>query len=141
MGLDAAPHCSFRGDAHRIRRDRRRRDPEPFEVVPPGSFVAEAVLVVLGQLGDHRAAQATLAHVGQGLGIDHVIAVAGLQDLQEAQPAFRRGRGERGEVVVADLRADAVAVLVTGAGVVDADPALFTGPWLRMGNGNLNASR
>ena len=64
-----------------------------------------------------------LAHVGQGLGIDHVVAVAGPQHLQEVQPALRAGGGKRGEVIVAELGAEAVLVLVAGAGVVDADPA------------------
>ena len=36
---------------------------------------------------------------------------------------FEAGGGEGGEVVVAQLGADAVAVPVAGAGVVDADPA------------------
>ena len=75
-----------------------------------------------GQLGDHRPGQCPLAHVGQRLGVDHVVAVAGAQHLEEVQPALRAGGGEGGEVVVAELGADAVLVLVAGAGVVDADP-------------------
>ncbi len=117
MRLDAAPYGPCRGDTHRLGRNRPPGEVEPFQVPHPSRFVLEALL---GQLGDHRAGQ--LAHVGQSLGVDHVVAVARPQDLQEVQPALGRGRGEGGEVIVADLRADAVAVPVTGASVVDADP-------------------
>jgi hypothetical protein len=119
---DAAPHRSFGGEAHRIGRDPQRGDPEPLEMPHPGALVLEVPLGVRGQLGDHRASQGVLAHVGQGLGADQVIAVASPQHLQEVQPAFRSGGGKPGEVVVTELGADAVLVLVAGAGIVDADP-------------------
>ena len=48
--------------------------------------------------------------------------MAGAQQLEEVQPALRARGAEPGEVVVADLGADAVPALVAGAGVVDADP-------------------
>ena len=40
----------------------------------PGGLVGEVPLGMLRQAGDHRARQGTLAHVGQGLGVDHVVA-------------------------------------------------------------------
>jgi hypothetical protein len=89
----------------------------------PGGRVVEALRGMLGQAGDHRAGQTALAHVGQGLGIDHVIAVASPQHLQEVQPAPRGGGRECGEVVVAELGANTVLLPVAGTGVVDADPA------------------
>jgi hypothetical protein len=78
---------------------------------------------MLGQARDDRTGQGALAHVGERLGVDHVVAVAGPQHLQEVQPALRAGGGERGEVLVPQLGADAVLMVVAGAGVVDADPA------------------
>ena len=123
MRLDAAPHRPFRGDAHRIGRDRQRGDPEPLKVPRPGRLVGKVPIGMGGQPRDHRTRQGALAHVGQGLGVDHVIAVAGPQQLEEVQPALRSGGGKRGEMVVAELGAEHVAVLVAGAGVVNADPA------------------
>ena len=47
----------------------------------------------------------------------------GTQQIQEVQPALRSGRGEPGEVIVADLGTHAVRSLVPRAGVIDRDPA------------------
>jgi hypothetical protein len=123
MRLEAAPDRPFSRDACRIGRDRQAGDAEPVEMPKPGRLVREVPLGMLRQAGDHRARQHPLAHVGQGLGVDHIVAVAGPQHLEEVQPALRGRRDERGEVVVAELGADAVLVLVTGTGIVDADPA------------------
>ena len=76
----------------------------------------------LGQRCDHRPGQGALAHVGQRLGIDHVIGVAGAQQIEEVQPALAGRGAEPGEVVVADLRADAVRRFVARAGVIHRDP-------------------
>ena len=67
-------------------------------------------------------ASARLAHIGERLGVDHVVAMAGAQQVEEIEPALRAGGAEPGEAVVADLRAEAVRRLVARAGVVDRDP-------------------
>ena len=82
-------------------------------MVHPGHLVGEALVGMGGQLRDYGAGQAALAHVGERLGVDHVVGVAGPQDLEEIQPALGRGGGERGEVVVAELGADGVPVPVS----------------------------
>jgi hypothetical protein len=53
---------------------------------------------------------------------DHVVAVPGPQQIEEVQPALAGGGGKPGEMVVADLRADAVCRAVPGTRVIDADP-------------------
>ena len=121
--LDAAPDRPFRGDPDRIGRDGQRGDAEPLQVGRPGRLVGDVVLGMLRQAGDHRPRERAPAHVGERLGVDHVVGEARPEHLEEVRPALRGGGDERGEVVVAGLGADAVAVPVTGAGVVDADPA------------------
>ena len=97
-------------------------DAEPPEVIPPRRLVGEVPVRMAGQGRDDRTGQGALAHVGQRLGIDHVIGVAGPQHLQEVQPALRGSGREGGEVIVADLGAVAVPVFVARTRVVDADP-------------------
>jgi hypothetical protein len=77
---------------------------------------------LFGQAGDHRGGKGALAHIGQRLGIDDVIAIAGAQQLEEVAAALRSGGAEPGKMRVADLRAEAVRSLVTGASVVHRDP-------------------
>ena len=74
------------------------------------------------EAGDQRAGQVTAAHVSQGRGVDEIAFVAGAQELEEVEPALGEAGGKVGEGIVADLRGDAVAIPVPGAGVVDADP-------------------
>jgi hypothetical protein len=112
--LDTAPERAFGRDPHRIGRDRQLGDAEPLQVGQPGCLIREVVLGVLRQAGDHRTRQGALPHVGEGLGVDHVVGEAGAQHLEEVQPALRAGGGERGEVVVAELGADAVLVPMAG---------------------------
>src|SRR3954469_25021391 len=87
-------------------------------MIPPPRLIGKVPVGMAGQGFDDRAGQSALAPVG--LGIDHVIGVAGPQHFQEVQPALRGGEG--GEVIVANLCAVAVLVPVAGAGVIDADP-------------------
>src|SRR3712207_6261602 len=68
------------------------------------------------------AGQGPLAHVGQRLGIDHVVRMAGPQQPKEVQPALAGRGAEPGEVVVADPRAAAVRRPVPRPGVVHRDP-------------------
>jgi hypothetical protein len=63
--------------------------------------------------------QGALAHVGERVGIDDVIAVAGAQQFEEVAAALRAGGAEPGEVRVADVGADAIRGLVASPSVVD----------------------
>src|SRR6185312_13219369 len=88
----------------------------------PRRLVGEVLGLVGCKLADHRAGERAALHIGERLGADHVITVAGTQEFQEIEPALRAGRSEPGEAVVADLRAEAVLRLVASPGVVDGDP-------------------
>ena len=88
----------------------------------PGRVIGEARLPLGRQAADHRPGERAAAHVGQRRVVDHVVGVAGAQQVEEVEPALGRPRAEPGEVVVADLRAEAVAASVACAGVVHRDP-------------------
>jgi hypothetical protein len=62
------------------------------------------------------------AHVGDRLIIDDVIAVTGTQQFEEVEAALGIRRAKPGEVLVADLGAEAVDGLVASPGVVNRDP-------------------
>ena len=75
-------------------------------------MIGELPLRVRLQQLDHRPCQGMLAHVLQRRRVDDVVGVAGLQQLEEVQPALAARRAEPGEAVVAELRADAVDAAV-----------------------------
>ena len=125
--LDAAPQRRLGGDQHRVWIDLEGRDAERFEVGVPGVVIGEAAVGMLDQASDHWAGQCTLAHVGERLGIDDVIVMAGAQQLEEVEAALGAGGAEPGEVGVADLRAEAVRSFVARAGVVDRNPGRARG--------------
>ena len=77
---------------------------------------------MFGQLVDHIRRQRAFAHIGERRGIDDVIAMTGAQQAEEVEAALRAGGAEPGEMVVADLGAEAVLRLMAGAGVIDRDP-------------------
>lgn len=77
--------------------------------------------MVRQQLG-HPGAESAVAHIGERFGVDHIIGVAGAQQIEEVVPALRTGRSEPGEMVVADMGAKAVLCLVACAGIVDPQP-------------------
>ncbi len=94
------------GDLERM--DLEGGDVQGLQMRHPGRLVGEMMrpVIMMGgasQAGDERAGQLALAPVGQGRVIDRVIFLAGAQQLQEVAPALGKGRGERGEAVVADL--------------------------------------
>lgn len=120
--LDAAPQRPFGGDLHRIGRDLERGDAEPLEMRLPGGAIGEVLVTRLGQHPDDRAGKRAAAHVGERLGIDHIVAMAGAQQLKEVEPGLAGGRGEPGKAVVADLGAEAVRGLVARPGIVDRHP-------------------
>src|SRR6266481_9551596 len=104
------------------RASNRSRAAEPFEMRAPGRLIGKALVGMFDQAGDHMLGQGALAHVGERVGIDDVIAVAGAQQFEEVAAALRAGGAEPGEVRVADVRADAIRGLVASPGVVDRDP-------------------
>jgi hypothetical protein len=79
--LDGAPERSFGGDAHRIGADLQIGDTKPLKMAHPGGLVREGVLRMRGQPLNDRPGQGTVTHVGQRLGIDHVVCMAGASAL------------------------------------------------------------
>ena len=71
---------------------------------------------------DDGPGQGTAAHIVQRRFVDDVVGVSGAQQIEEVQPALARPGAEPGEVVIADLRAEAVLACVARAGVVHRDP-------------------
>ena len=88
----------------------------------PGLLIRKVAVRMLGQASHHMRSQGAFAHVGERLGIDDVIVVAGAQQFQEIEAALGGGGAEPGEMRVADLRAEAIGGFVARAGVVDRDP-------------------
>ena len=88
----------------------------------PGLLIGKAPVGMFDQASDQMGGERAFAHVGQCLGIDDVIVVAGAQQREEVEAALRAGGAEPGEMHVADLRAEAVRRLVASAGVVHRDP-------------------
>ena len=66
--------------------------------------------------------QVTLAHVGQSLGIDDIVTVAGPKQLEEVGTVLRVCRAEPSKILIADLRAEAVLCLVSSSSVIHRDP-------------------
>ena len=89
MRLDAAPQGALGGNHHGVGIDFERRDAEPIKMGSPSGLIGEVFVRVLGQAGDHRAGKGALAHIGQGLGIDDIIAMAGAQQFEEVAAALR----------------------------------------------------
>src|SRR4051794_34887313 len=71
---------------------------------------------------DNQAGQVAAAHVGERLSIDHIVVIAGAQQVEKVAAALGCRRAKPGEAVVADLRAEAVLRLVARPGVVDRKP-------------------
>ena len=131
MRLDGAPERALGGDPRRPEAALHAADAEPLEMRGPGRLIRKTPLRVGGQRLDDRPGQGAIAHVGQRLGVDDIIGVAGAQQFEEVQPA-PAGRGaEPGEVVVADLRAAAARAPVARPGVVHRDPRGMRQPGAR----------
>jgi hypothetical protein len=113
---------NFGGDARGIGRDVEVADTEARKMRVPGRGVGEGADRMGGEARHERSGEAMLGHIDQGRVVDDIIGMAGAQAVQKVQAAFRLRRLERGEEVIADLGADAVAALVARAGVIDADP-------------------
>ena len=77
---------------------------------------------MLEKANDHVFGQRPFVHVGDRLIIDHVIAVTGAQQFEEVEAALGIRGAKPGEVLIADLGAEAVGDLVARAGVVNRNP-------------------
>ena len=64
------------------------------------------------QSGDDAVRHAVFDQVGQRRGIDHVVGIAGPEQVEEVQPALRRTGGEPGEAIVTDVRGIFVLSLI-----------------------------
>src|SRR3979409_1923840 len=82
MRLDAAPQGALGGDYDRIGSDAERRDAETVEICGKGRPIGEEPVRMFGQAGDRRGGEDAAAHIGQRLGIDDVIAIAGAQQVE-----------------------------------------------------------
>jgi hypothetical protein len=122
MGLDTPPQRALGGDLDRIRVDLEVGEPKLFEMCGPGVLIAELPVGMIGQARDHMGCQVALAHIGECLGIDHVVAVTGSQKVQEVCTVLGVCCAKPGEMRVADLGAEAVLCLVTSPGVIHGDP-------------------
>src|ERR1700722_15866705 len=81
----------------------------------PGVGVGEALIPMGGQACDERPRQGALAHISESLHIHDIVVMAGAQQLKKVEAALGAGRAEPGEMVVADLGADAIDALMTRA--------------------------
>ena len=120
--VDAAPQRALGGDLHRVGRHGERGDAQPFEVRLPVRRIGKLFVRVFREPGNGRPSERMFAHVGQGGIVDHVIGVPDTQQIEEVQATLASRRAEPGEVVVADLRADAVRALVTCPRVIHRNP-------------------
>src|SRR5271165_294582 len=87
--LNAAPQGALGGDPHGVGRDIQRGEAEPVEMRQPRGLIGEAGLRLRRQAGDQRRGQCMLSHVAVGRVVEHVIGMAGAQQIEEAQPALR----------------------------------------------------
>ena len=117
------PHSApFGGDTDRIRCDLHCRDVKAVEMRLPGSLIGEPRLLVRGQLMNDGSCQGASAHIVQCRLVDDIVCVPGAQQIEKVQPALVGPGGEPGEIVIADLRAEAVLAGMARAGVVHRDP-------------------
>ncbi len=73
-------------------------------VARPGDLVGKDPLPMLIEFLDDLAGEIAGAHVGERLGVDDIVAMAGAEQLQEVLAAL----GKRGPEKRADLRGDAI---------------------------------
>jgi hypothetical protein len=130
MRFDAAPQSPFGGDADRVGGNLERGNAEALEMRLPDQAISKVALGMAGEQGDDPRGEMTPAHIVQRFGVDHVVLVAGAQQLEEVQPALRGGGAEPSKMRVTDLGAKAIdgplfgarGRLVARPGVVDRDP-------------------
>src|SRR5271166_3508889 len=83
MRLNAAPQVSLGGNHDGIGIDLDTLDAKSVEMRGPGCLIGENLVGMLGQAGDHRAGERAVANIGQCLGIDDIIVMAGAQQIEE----------------------------------------------------------
>jgi hypothetical protein len=66
----------------------------------PRRPIGELLVVMLGEQPDDRSSKRATSHIGESLTVDHVVTMAGAQQLQEIEPAFRTGRAKPSEAVL-----------------------------------------
>ena len=91
MRLDPAPQGALGGDHNGIGINLESGDAELIEMGRPGGVIGEGLVPMFGQAGDHRTGESAVAHIGQSLGIDDVIAMAGAQQREEVAAALQGG--------------------------------------------------
>ena len=97
--------------------------PEVVQKDVPRLLVGQNRILASGQLGQYLFRQSAIGHIGQRIDIEHVILVAGAQNLQKIYPALAFVAFEIREPFVADVGAVAVFAVVPRPGVVDVDMA------------------
>ncbi len=122
MCIDRTPQRPLCGDAHRIRRHCQTGNAEALKMPHPSLLIGKLPPLVHGQSLDERSGQGVFAHVLQSCIVDRIVSVTRAQQVEEVQPALAARRAEPGEVVVADLRADAIGAAVARASIVHRDP-------------------
>jgi hypothetical protein len=120
--VDTAPQRALGGDLHRVGGHGQRGDAEPFKMRLPGRRIGKLLLGMLRQPGNGGSGEGMFVHVGQSRLVDHVISVSGPQQIEEVKAALAARGAEPGEIIIADLRADAVDALMPRAGVIHRDP-------------------
>jgi len=127
MGIDRPPQRPLGGYAHRIGRHGQIGNAEALKMPRPGFLIGKLPPLVRGQSLEQRSGQRMLTHIVQGRVVDHIVGVAGTQQVEEVKAALAARRTEPGEVVpgsspgTADLRADAVGAAMARTGVVHRD--------------------
>ena len=122
MCAHCTPQRALGGDAYRVGRHMQTGNAELLKMAHPGFVIGKLALLMRGQLLDERSGQGMITHVVQGRVVDHVVGVAGTQQVQEVQATLATRRAEPCEFVVADLRADAVGATMARTGVVHRYP-------------------
>jgi hypothetical protein len=87
--LNTAPYGTLGGDPHRVGRDLQPAEANAVEMRQPSRLIGKAGLRLGRQTGDQRRRQNMFAHVIVGRFIEHVIGMAGTQQVEEVQPALR----------------------------------------------------
>jgi len=106
------------GDLDRVRSDGKLGDAQPFQMRLPGHRIGKLFAGMPSQPGNGGPGECVFAHIGQGSIVNHVIGVPGPQQIEEVQAAFATRAAEPAEVVVTDLRAEAVGAFVARASVI-----------------------
>ena len=109
-------------DLHRVGMNFQVGDAKRLQMVHPAFLIRKPSCRMARQHGYHLPGQVPLGHVGQGLGMDDIIAMAGPQDFEKISAAFGIGGRKPGKVIIADLSAISIGRFVPGSRIIDRDP-------------------